>query len=47
VGHKPAEGKRKLALDHLNAAKNPRDKKQAWDNLVWALVNSQEFSWVR
>ncbi len=47
VGHKPAEGKRKLALEHLSAARNPRDKKQAWDNLVWALVNGQEFSWIR
>jgi len=47
VGHKPTDAKRKLAVDHLSAAKSARDKKQAWDNLVWALLNSQEFSWIR
>lgn len=47
VGHRPSEGQRKLALEHLEAAKTPQQKKQAWENLIWALVNGQEFSWIR
>jgi hypothetical protein len=41
VGHKPNEKKRQLALDHI--AGHRRDKKTAYENILWALINTKEF----
>jgi hypothetical protein len=41
VGHKPDARKRQLALDHL--ALHPKDRKGAYENLLWALINTKEF----
>jgi hypothetical protein len=41
VGHKPAPRKLQLALDHLAA--HPKDKKAAYENILWALINTKEF----
>jgi hypothetical protein len=41
VGHEPDAKKRQLALDHL--AGHPRDKKAAYENILWALLNTKEF----
>jgi hypothetical protein len=34
-----------LALDHVE--KSGKNKKQAYENILWALINIREFSWVR
>jgi hypothetical protein len=36
----PADGEIKAALDHVNKA---ADKRKAWEDVQWALVNSKEF----
>jgi hypothetical protein len=41
VGHKPNDKKRQLALDHVSG--HPRDKKTAYENILWALINTKEF----
>jgi hypothetical protein len=40
VSRVPAEGEVKAALEHV--AKNP-DKRKAWEDVQWALLNSKEF----
>ncbi|MCY2937224.1 MAG: DUF1549 and DUF1553 domain-containing protein [Planctomycetota bacterium] len=57
LGHKPDPAKLKLALDHLSAAGKDEKgkelpnkdaaKKRGWENLLWALINTREFSWIR
>jgi hypothetical protein len=41
LGHKPNEKKMKLALDHIGA--HAKDKKVAYENILWALINTKEF----
>src|SRR5262249_19133985 len=41
VGHKPSEAKLNLALDHIE--KHAKEKKVAYENILWALVNTKEF----
>ncbi|OWK34705.1 DUF1549 domain-containing protein [Fimbriiglobus ruber] len=41
VGHKPTAEQTALAMDHL--AKNEKNKKQAYENILWALINSKAF----
>ena len=41
VGHKPNEKQLKLALEHLEA--NAKNKKGAYENILWALINTKEF----
>jgi Protein of unknown function (DUF1553)/Protein of unknown function (DUF1549) len=41
VGHEPNEAKMKLALDHIE--KHSKDKKVAYENILWALINTKEF----
>jgi hypothetical protein len=38
---KPTDEQRAAALAHLG--KNPRDKKKAYEDIVWALLNTKEF----
>ena len=45
LGHEPEEAKLKLALSHIEKA--DKNKKQAYENIIWALINIREFSWVR
>lgn len=45
LGRAPEEAKLKLALDHIE--KSGKNKKQAYENILWALINIREFSWVR
>lgn len=45
LGHEPDEAKLKLALSHIEKAE--KNKKQAYENIIWALVNIREFSWIR
>lgn len=45
LGHKPDESKLKLALSHIEKA--DKNKKQAYENIIWALINIREFSWIR
>ncbi len=45
LGRVPEESKLKLALDHVE--KSGKNKKQAYENILWALINIREFSWVR
>jgi uncharacterized protein DUF1553/uncharacterized protein DUF1549 len=40
-GRKPTPGQRDLALSHL--AKHTTDKKVAYENILWALLNTKEF----
>jgi hypothetical protein len=42
VSRLPAEGEVSAALDHVHKAK-PEDKRKAWEDVQWALVNSKEF----
>jgi hypothetical protein len=42
VSRLPAEGEVKAALEHVSKAK-PEDKRKAWEDVQWALVNSKEF----
>ena len=42
VSRLPAEGEVKAALEHVSKAK-PADKRKAWEDVQWALVNSKEF----
>jgi hypothetical protein len=39
---KPTDAQRKLALEHL--ALHPKDKKLAYENILWALINTKEFA---
>jgi hypothetical protein len=39
--HKPSEEQRELALAHIN--KHAANKKVAYENILWALVNTKEF----
>jgi len=41
TGKKPSEDKLKLALDHI--AKHEKNKKQAYENIIWALINTKAF----
>jgi hypothetical protein len=41
VGKKPTEDQMKMALEHI--AKAPKDKKSAYENILWALLNSKAF----
>ena len=45
LGHEPDEAKMKLALSHIEKA--DKNKKQAYENILWALINIREFSWIR
>ena len=36
----PVEDELKVALGHIE---NTKDKKQAYEDIVWALVNTKEF----
>ncbi len=40
-GHKPTPDQMQAALAHL--AKNGKDKKAAYENILWALINTKEF----
>jgi hypothetical protein len=40
VAHKPSPRKRKLALDHIAA--HSKDKKAAYENILWALITTKE-----
>ena len=40
----PTDAERQVIVDHLAAATN---RKQAWEDLIWALVNAKEFQFVR
>jgi hypothetical protein len=39
--HKPTEEQRNIALAHIN--KHAANKKVAYENILWALVNTKEF----
>ncbi len=41
LGHKPGEKHLKLALE--NIAANAKNKKVAYENIIWALLNTKEF----
>jgi hypothetical protein len=41
VGHKAAEAKRQQALEHIS--RHTKDKKAAYENILWALINTKEF----
>jgi hypothetical protein len=41
VGHPPTEAKRQQALAHI--AQHVKDKKTAYENILWALINTKEF----
>ena len=41
IGKKPTEAQLKLALEHV--AKNEKNKKAAYENITWALLNSKAF----
>jgi hypothetical protein len=41
LGTKPSADQLKAALDHI--AKRDKDKKQAYENILWALLNSKAF----
>jgi hypothetical protein len=45
VGHKPSAKHLKLALDNIEA--NAKNKKLAYENIVWALLNVKEFQFNR
>ncbi len=39
--HKPTSGQLNVALAHIN--KHAANKKIAYENIVWALINTKEF----
>jgi hypothetical protein len=41
VGHKPNDKQLHLALEHIQA--NEKNKKSAYENILWALINTKEF----
>jgi hypothetical protein len=41
VGHKPSDKQMSLALEHVQA--NEKNKKGAYENILWALINTKEF----
>ncbi len=41
IGHKPNEKQKQLAM--ANVAKHAKSKKEAYENILWALVNSKAF----
>jgi len=45
LARKPTEPQRQLALDAI--AKNPQNKKLAYENIVWALLNIKEFMFIQ
>ncbi len=44
-GRKPSDKQWKLALDNIEA--NAKNKKLAYENILWALVNTKEFQFTR
>jgi len=44
-GRQPTDDQLKKALEHL--AKHEKNKKQAYENLLWALINTKEFLFVQ
>ncbi len=45
LGHDPDPNKLKLALEHITQA--GKNTKSAYENIVWALINTKEFAFVR
>jgi len=43
VGSKPSEDKLKLALEHIEKHKAAKTTKMAYENIIWALLNSKGF----
>src|SRR5262249_10280284 len=41
VAHKPSPEKRELALAHIE--QHAKDKKSAYEDILWALLNTKEF----
>jgi hypothetical protein len=41
LGHEPDQRKLDLALDHI--ARHEKDKKVAYENILWTLINTKEF----
>jgi hypothetical protein len=41
TGTKPSDEKLSLAMQHI--AEHEKDKKTAYENIIWALVNSKAF----
>ncbi len=41
---KPSADEQKLVFDHVSAAAN---KQQAWEDVIWAMLNAKEFQFVR
>ena len=41
IGKKPSDEQRKLAIEHI--AKHDKNKKLAYENILWALLNSKAF----
>ena len=41
TGQKPSKDKLALALEHI--AKHEKTKKMAYENIIWALLNSKSF----
>ena len=41
IAKKPTAEQLKAALDHI--AKSDKSRKQAYENIVWALINSKAF----
>jgi hypothetical protein len=41
LGHKPSEKHLKMALENIQA--NAKNKKVAYENIIWALMNTKEF----
>ncbi len=39
---KPSDGQRDIAIEHIS--KNAMNKKAAYENILWALINSKEFT---
>ena len=41
LGRKPSEKHLQLALENIDA--NAKNKKMAYENIIWALLNTKEF----
>ena len=46
LARRPKPEELQAALGHIAAAKNPAAQKQAYENILWALVNTKEFLFV-